>query len=370
MDILFVTSHFGTSETVGFMPVVATALADRNHDVRGVQYQAGETIDSIPVQRIPTRERYTPYWAGQWWFYRHWRPTMRSYLQDEGSQFDAVIVDKRCAVPTIQAAEHTDVSVIAVVPGLGFTRFAPRNLSRDKTPRFGSLPASAKIQYPFVRSLHRQHREGLARAEGIVVVSEFLQDRLRATYDIDSTVVRTPVVPETIRAEENNPEAVAMINPRTELKGGGIFLDVVEAMPEQEFVVAGSFALEEQARRAASLQNLTTLGWVDDMREVYSRSSVVLVPSLVEEGGPRVIAEAFVNGVPVIGTRRGGTTEFIGSAGETIDSPDDVDEWAETIRAVIADRTTYARRASNRADLFHISEAVARLEQLLRENVD
>jgi glycosyltransferase involved in cell wall biosynthesis len=364
MEISFVTSHFGSTETIGFMPLIATGLAKQGHEVRGVQYEHGEIINSIAIDRITTRELYTPYWTGQWLFYRDWYPKIRSYLTEKNP--DVVVTDRRCTVPTIKAAVSLDIPVVGIVPGFGFTRFNPQNFSRDKTPRFIGLPNSAKLQYLFVRRLHQQHSQWLPQADDVIAVSGFLQDRLQATYEIESTVVQTPVIPETVQATNHNPETITMVNPRTELKGGRIFIDIAEAMPDQDFLVAGGFASKEQSVRAESAPNITCLGWIDDMRKVYKRTAVLLVPSLVEEGGPRVIPEAFVNGIPVVGTTRGGIPEFISDAGETVDPPQDIAQWISKIKYVLENYSSYSRNATASIKQFDADSAVKDVENILR----
>lgn len=369
MDLLFVTSHFGSSETVGFMPVLATALTERGHNVRGVQYERDDTIDSIPIDRVSTREMYTPYWMGQWLFYHDWRDTIRTYLRNTDWTPELVVADRRCMVPTIQSVKTLDIPVVGVVPGLGFTRFNPEKLARDKTPDFGSLPNSAKLQFPFVRALHRQHQKGLSLADNVLVVSEFLQDCLRVTYDVDSTVVRTPVKPGAVHAKKIEPKFITMVNPRSELKGAGIFLNVARSMPDQDFLVAGNFASEKMTEEAEALANVRKLGWVTDMREVYAETELLLVPSLVEEGGPRTIVEAFVNGIPVVGTVRGGIPEFIGNAGETVDPPDDTDAWIRQIGQIQADYAKYSNLAAERSSQFHIDNILREVEVTFRNTV-
>ncbi|WP_436903350.1 glycosyltransferase family 4 protein [Halovenus halobia] len=349
------------------MPLVATELSNRGHDVSGVQYKQGETIGSIPIDTLSTAAVRTPYWAGQWLLYRKWEPKVKAYVC--GKNPDIVITDRRCMVPTIRGAVSAGTPVLGVVPGLGFTRFNPRYLQPDKTPTFRHLPRSAQLQYPFVRSLHNQHDQWLKRADNVLVVSEFLQTCLRRTYGVDSEVVRTPVVPETIRVDDHHRNAIAMINPRRELKGVHIFLDIAESMPDREFLVAGEFGSEEHKNRATALPNVTCLGWVEDMRAVYSETSLVIVPSLVEEGGPRVICEAFVNGIPVAGTTRGGIPEFIGDGGETVDPPQDISQWISTIEEIITNYERYSRNAADRAKLFNIDTAISTIETVCRNAI-
>jgi glycosyltransferase involved in cell wall biosynthesis len=55
--------------------------------------------------------------------------------------------------------------------------------------------------------------------------------------------------------------------------------------------------------------------------QIYERARVVLVPSLFEDPAPRVVAEAFANGVTVVGSDRGGIPEMCADAGIVVPVP-------------------------------------------------
>lgn len=59
-----------------------------------------------------------------------------------------------------------------------------------------------------------------------------------------------------------------------------------------------------------------------DMATIYSRAKVLFVPSLWWESGARVIAEAQLNGIPVVATNRGGNPEMVGSGGILFSLPE------------------------------------------------
>jgi len=161
-----------------------------------------------------------------------------------------------------------------------------------------------------------------------------------------------------------------MVNPRSELKGGNIFLEIASRMTDEQFLVAGEWATNEQRETATALENVTDLGWIDDMRDVYGRTKLLLVPSLVEEGGPRVIVEAFANGIPVVGTDRGGVPGFVDDAGAIVEDPNDVAEWERQIRATLDQYDQLSTRARERAPLFETESTVERYVHLLDEVTD
>lgn len=368
MDVLFVTSAFGADIDVGFMPLMADQLSGAGNDVRGIQYEDSPPITSIPVERIETKELYTPYWFGQWLFYRDWRPKMEQTLQRLDP--DVVVADRRCMVPTALAASNIGVPSVGVVPGLGFTRFNPNNHRMDKRPRLSELSNSAKIQYPFIKHLYRIHRRGLRRTSEVVTLSSYLRTVIAETFGVDSTVIRTPARLSEVEAGRREPTYLTLVNPRTELKGSEIVLSLAETLTDEQFLIAGTFASEDAETKARSLPNVDYRGWVDDMREVYAETEILLVPSLVEEGGPRVIVEAFANGIPAIGTTRGGIPEFIDGGGETVDAPMDIDGWKAAIDEVRSSYDRYAGIANDRKSEFKIESAREMFEHVLEHAVD
>jgi glycosyltransferase involved in cell wall biosynthesis len=363
MDVLFSSPRFPPDADQTTMTQLACRLADRGYGVRGVHEAGRDSTDYFPVDDLSVPPMGSPWWVRLWQYYRRWRSAVDAYLSIHDP--DVVVTNQRSHVPTVQGARGHDVPVVAIIEGLGFMRFDPRNHRLDKTPRFLDLPLESKVQYPFVRSLFHQQREAFPDFAAVVALSQFLADVVDASFGVDARVLRTMVDLDAVRADDHDPECVTMVNPRSELKGADIFLDIVRAMDDEHFLVAGDFATDAQRETAATLDNVTHLGWVDDMREVYGRTKLLLVPSLVEEGGPRVIVEAFANGVPVVGTDRGGTPEFVGDAGAVVDNPHDVGEWVSKIEAILADYERKRSLARERAPLFDADETVEQYVALL-----
>lgn len=365
ISLCFVTPAFGTDPKTSFIPLIANELNYRGYKVKGVQFRKEEASTAFPVQTLSTSEIRTPYWVGRWLFYRRWKKKIQTYLREHDP--DLVIADKECLAPTITAATDLCIPTIAVVPGLGFTRFNPSPNGSNKSPVFRDLPRSAKVQYPFVQILFRTHYNALQKASTTVTVSDFLTRTIAETFDISPVTIRTPIPVESVRSATNNRTYVTMVNPRTELKGASIAVDLAQQLKEEKFLIAGEFANPENQKIVEALPNVELLGWVDDMRTVYSKTRILIVPSLVEEGGPRVIGEAFANGIPVIGTDRGGIPEFVGSCGEIVTSPEDISQWKEALDTVDAAYESYAECASDRISLLELDGQLNAFETVIEQ---
>jgi glycosyltransferase involved in cell wall biosynthesis len=92
-----------------------------------------------------------------------------------------------------------------------------------------------------------------------------------------------------------------------------------------------------------------------DPRRFWRVARISLVPSLVAENQPLVAVEAMDNGVPVLGSDRGGIPETLGAAGSvlplpsrlspeplTLSTPEEVAPWAEAILKLWDEPEVYA----------------------------
>jgi glycosyltransferase involved in cell wall biosynthesis len=162
---------------------------------------------------------------------------------------------------------------------------------------------------------------------------------------------------------ERRPDFVTFINPSFE-KGVSVFMPLAKLMakeaPEIKFLVVQSRgvwgeAMQKFGFKPEDFPNVKVIGHQRDMRPVYSSSRVVLLPSLWHESGARVIAEAHINGIPVLASNTGGSAELIGTGGKVFDLPEEVREkrleaiiteaalrpWMEEIKRLWHDQAYY-----------------------------
>jgi glycosyltransferase involved in cell wall biosynthesis len=174
--------------------------------------------------------------------------------------------------------------------------------------------------------------------------SQFTAARYKETFGIDSTVITPLIRAERYRAARS-PEFVTLINPHP-LKGLERALAIAERCPDIPFRFVESWALDAAQkqtlqRRLASLPNVSLLPRSADMRPIYRRAKILLVPSMWEEAWGRVASEAQLNGIPVIASRRGGLPEAVGPGGALIDPDASDDVWADAVRALWSDSKLY-----------------------------
>ena len=189
------------------------------------------------------------------------------------------------------------------------------------------------------------------RETRFLACSRFTAEHHRETYGIDAAVLPPLVDPERVRVNERG-DRVVFINP-TAQKGLAVALEVAKELRNIPFLFVKCWPLyseEGEALEAAtgSLPNVELIEATTNVGEVYARARVVLVPSQSPEGWTRVVAEAQINGIPVVASRTGGLPEAVGEGGVLIDPKAAPERWVDAVRALYEDDTCY-RTASERA---------------------
>lgn len=151
-------------------------------------------------------------------------------------------------------------------------------------------------------------------------------------------VVHPPLEYERHVVEETG-SAVTLVNLQDN-KGVHVFYELAKRMPEVRFLgVEGTHGKQEFRK----LPNVELMPVTQDMREVWRKSRVVLMPSAYESYG-MVAAEAQVNGLPVIANPTLGLQECLGRAGIFIPR-ENINDYERTLRLLLEDRKHYQERS-------------------------
>jgi glycosyltransferase involved in cell wall biosynthesis len=141
----------------------------------------------------------------------------------------------------------------------------------------------------------------------VVYNSYWMADDLN--YKNRSTIVH-PWCPVSHYAVESTREYITLIN-CYKPKGGRILIDLARMNPEFKFLgVLGAYGDQERE----DLPNLTYIENQADIRDVYARTKILIMPSSYESFG-RTALEAACSGIPVICTPTPGLIENLGEGG-------------------------------------------------------
>lgn len=167
--------------------------------------------------------------------------------------------------------------------------------------------------------------------------SNFTARAYHERFGIDATVI-PPTIDPSLYTTTTTGEFVTFFNPVLE-KGLDKALAIARACPDIPFLFQESWVLDPPDLAALdaalrSLSNVTFQRRASDMREVYGRTGILLAPSKWAEAWGRVASEAHCSGIPVIGSRRGGLPEAIGTGGIVLDHDAPLSDWIAALRSV------------------------------------
>ena len=188
--------------------------------------------------------------------------------------------------------------------------------------------------------------------------STFTAERWRALCGLDCEVILPVVRADGYLSGGAGGSKVLFLNP-TPIKGVELMFALAAYCPDIQFLVVESWNLETNWRqrcrqRAQRLGNVEWRGPTDDMRPVFGRSRVLLMPSVWEESFGRTVVEAQLNGLPVLASRRGALPANVGDGGLTLDPHEPVQAWAQALRRLLAEHDTFSEAARGNA-LGHVA---------------
>jgi glycosyltransferase involved in cell wall biosynthesis len=176
--------------------------------------------------------------------------------------------------------------------------------------------------------------------------SPFTARAYRDRFGIEATVIPPTLRPSSF-ATASSEEVVTFINPVPE-KGLDKALAIAARCPDIPFVFLESWLLDPPVieRLQAAIRpypNIRLERRVPDIRTVYARTRLLLVPSKWAEAWGRVASEAHCSGIPVIGSDRGGLPDSIGPGGLVLDYEAPLDDWVGALRDLWFDDAQRAR---------------------------
>lgn len=199
----------------------------------------------------------------------------------------------------------------------------------------------------------------------VVTDTQATADLYKQRLGLDLKVVGKFIDPGLVKPKvPRRPDFITFINPSFE-KGVSVFMPLAklaaQECPEVKFLVVQSRgrwgnALHVLKFKPEDFPNVKVIGHQTDMRPVYASTRALLLPSLWHESGARVIAEAQINGIPILGSNTGGTPELVGQGGKIFEFPeiakekktevhvteDDLRPWLEEIKRLWHDPAYYA----------------------------
>ena len=199
------------------------------------------------------------------------------------------------------------------------------------------------------------------------VADELLEQKIghRSQFvNIPPGVVAVEVTPKaqalkSLNLRDTSTPIVGWIARMTGVKNPMRALEVADALPDIQFVMAGGGDLLEQVKAAAP-SNVTVVGWAD-AADLFGASDIILSTS-ENEGMPVALIEAQLAGKPVVATDVGSVSEVILNHETGIVTNKNAGSIASAVESLILDKTTrdeMGRLATARAQaLFSVDRMI------------
>ena len=174
-----------------------------------------------------------------------------------------------------------------------------------------SLPQPKKL---FVQAtlgyIRKWDIKTLHRVDHFIADSIFVQERIKRTYNRDSTVIYPPVDTKNYAYEPNKEDFYLTASRLVPYKKTKLIVEAFNEMPDKKLVVIGS-GEELKAIKEIAKTNISVLGYQEkDVLTHYMQRAKAFVYAAVEDFGI-VPIEAMSCGTPVIALGKGGTAETV-----------------------------------------------------------
>ena len=294
MKILFVTHryppHTGGVET--HVREIATRLVDRGHDVTVFSADAGPDIESRTVDDGVRVRRFRSVSPGGAF---HFAPQM-------------ALAVRRADADVVHAHNYHSFPLFFAALGVTDERFVV-------TTHYHGASASGfrDALLSFYRPLGRW---AIRRADEVIAVSEWEQERLREDFGVDATVIPNGLDVERFaeaEPEERERPYLLCVGRIEEYKGVQHVIRALPELPEYDLLIAGSGPYREELERIVREEGVSErvefLGYVDDERlpGLYAGADVYVTLSEFEAYG-MTVAEALAAGTPCV-VRKAGALE-------------------------------------------------------------
>jgi len=161
-----------------------------------------------------------------------------------------------------------------------------------------------------LKSIRNWDIKTLNRVDFFIANSQFVQERIKRTYNRDSTVIYPPVDVEKFTLCAKKDDFYLTASRLVPYKKTKLIVEAFNEMPDKKLIVIGKGEEYEEIKRIAK-ENIQILGYQDDKSlKSYMQRAKAFMYAAVEDFGI-VPIEAMACGTPVIALNDGGTAETV-----------------------------------------------------------
>lgn len=282
---------------------------------------------------------------------------------------DLIITQLNFAAPTIDIANKYNIPTIMFIRS--YEHFCPiafmKGIDCDKKCE-KCITLRLKPRYPNINEWLDWNKKAIKNSNLVIANSNYVADITKKWTGVMPEILYPTINLKKYQTTNRKKEYITMIKPYRE-KGIDIFLKIVKNTPNEKFLIVGGNKILKIKKHLYKLKNLEIIGWTNDMGDIYNKTKILLTPSIWEEPFGRVVIEAGINGVPTIGSYRGGIPEAIGNGGIVIDDIFNILLWKNAIEVINNNYNNYAIKAKFNAIQFDCDKNIQNLKNIIKENL-
>ncbi|MEZ5335174.1 MAG: glycosyltransferase [Methanolobus sp.] len=300
----------------------------------------------------------------KFWVFKQVEHYVKKYIVEHKP--DLVITQQDYAAPTVKIASKYGIPTVVFMRN--YEHFClcanpEKNCSRKCAECYGYSRLNP-YRY-FVDTVFSYEKKWLKKASLVISNSYYMSEAVKEWLSLDSFVIYPFINKPNV--EHHRPEYITMISP-SKHKGIEVFLEIADKMPDRSFLVVGN---NPDKIDFSKYDNVKYLPWVNDPAQVYSKTKILLVPSIWPEPFGRVCIEAAFCGIPSIASNNGGLPEAVGEGGMVINDYKNPEEWINAIK-LLDDEDIYhgySDKAKTHAMDFEISMVVSEFRDLIKNQL-
>ena len=264
----------------------------KDHEVHAVCSGSGYEefkLDGIFIHRVKVMSMH-PGWLRFLTMNKYWEKVLSKIVKKVKP--DILLTQLGLAPASVKVAKRYNVKSIFFIRDLRHIcpiLFLNRDISSCDGFCWRCINLKWKIQYVLLKIGMKAHEKALKDADVVIANSKCVAGVVKKKYGVDCEVIYPFINLNEYKVEKLEPKYVTFFNPSIH-KGGKIVLEIAKQMKNIKFLVRGRGNVD-----FGKLPNVTQISWVRDVRKVYSKTKILLVPSLAPEAFGRVAVEAMIN---------------------------------------------------------------------------
>jgi glycosyltransferase involved in cell wall biosynthesis len=224
------------------------------------------------------------------------------------------------------------------------------------------------LQRPFISIIFKDNKIAILKANIVISNSKFIANGIKRIFNKDSEVIYPLVDVLDMMSLQNidvdKSEKFITVIGSEDIKGGRIVEKIAKIMPNYQFMIVGR-NFNQPIKKA----NIIYYPWSKNIKEIYSKTKILLAPSIINEAFCRVALEGMALGIPCIGSNKGGIPEVLGSE-FIINDVWDIEKWKEKILEIEDNYEKYPEKLKQKALGFDAAKQIEKFKKIIQEKLN